>query len=258
MKYKKIILGSIAGVITTVIPLSAIVSCGDSSKRFEKEKVSAGKQFLLGHYSFASTNYMGSIVSLINRMDIKYIPSKITKTKIDFIAKNKNNLAEYKVQLFAESKTQPNKLFSFNVLLNLDTYEYTYPQFGPSFQYDFGSVAASGGDITFTQYLQGPDGEENLTNLNDFLKRIYNTKTINPLYKPTNTTISSESFAPIYKEKTGFLQFYKHNNYIYVSSRIKYHIGAAESKNFIQFTFSARFNIKTGITTFSEIFPIPK
>ena len=255
MKYKKIILGSIVGGITTLMPISTIISCGNNSNN---DEILAGKQFLFGHYSFASTNYMGSIVSIINRIDNTYIPFKIINTKINFMNMNNNNIGKYQVQILVNSKTQSNKWFSFNVLLNLDTYQYTYPQFGPSFKYDFGSVAASGGDITLIQYLQGPDGEENITNLNTFLKKIYNTKTINPLYKPTNMATSNGSIGPIDKTMTGFNQFYKYDNYIYVSSTIRYHIGAAESETFIQFMFSTSFSIKTGITTFPEIFAVPK
>ena len=70
--------------------------------------------------------------------------------------------------------------------------------------------------------------------------------------------ILNGSIGPIDKTMTGFNQFYKYDNYIYVSSRIKYHIGAAEGNKFIEFTFSTNYNIKTGMTTFSEIFSIPK
>ena len=253
MKHKKIILGSIAGVITTVIPLSAIVSCGNSSKQFEKEKVLAGKQFLLSNYGFAHDNYMASIYSIIERMDNSHFPLRIMDMKIKYLNMKSYNIAEYKISFSVNYQSAFGKWFNFNLLLNLDTYQYTYPKFGPSFKYNFGNIFSSEGKASFIKYLQGTREKIVFNNLNNFIRTIINKKTIDKSIMPTNISPTS---GPVYPTTTGFESIYERGNYAYTICKICWHVGKYHLGETLN--LSAIYNKITGITTFPEIFAVPK
>ena len=253
MKHKNIILGSIAGIITTVIPLSAIVACGNSSKQSINEKALAGKQFLLSNYGFAHKNYMASIYSIIERMDNSHFPLRIMDMKIKYLNMKSNNIAEYKVSFSVNYDRSPGKWFDFNLLLNLDTYQYTYPQFGPSFQYDFGNIFSSEGEASFINYLQGTKKRIDSSNLKDFIRTITNRKTIEKSIMPTNISYTSGPVDPI---KTGFKSIYERGNYTYATCKIRWHIGVDATT--VDFNLSVIYNKITKVTSFPEIFPAPK
>ena len=269
MKYKKKILGLVIASTITLIPMAGVVSCSKSSKSKKPEtplkptiptpKVAAGKQYLLTYYGYASSNYSATIEAIIYRIDPTYAALRMQKIKIDFSDMKSNNLAKYNVSFRVNNSKRENpKWFNFSVLLNMDTHQQTYPEFGPAFSYKFGDPSTSG-SINLVKWLQGEKPNWNFTNLASLYKRIYNQKNMDSSMVPTSIPAISPNPAfpwTIKPGSTGFRPIYEYGNYSYFRTTITYHIETHDT--YVGYDLSAVYNIKTGITTFPELFSIPK
>ena len=263
MKYKKKILGFAIASTITLIPMVGIVSCSKSSKSKKPEtplkptiptaKVAAGKQYLLTYYGYASSNYSATIEAIIYRIDSTYAALRMQKIKIDFSDMKSNNLAKYNVSIHVNNSERGNpKWFNFSVLLNIDTHQQTYPEFGQSFSYKFGDPSTSG-SINLVKWLQGEKSNWDFTNLSSLYKRIYNQKTIDSSMIPTVIPTFKWTIKP---GSTAFRPIYQYGNYSYFRTTITYHVGSYNT--YVGYDLSAVYNMKTGMTTFPELFSIPK